>query len=726
MDGVRAHPVGLASTDDPEHTWWRTWAGHVWASLPAVWMSALLAVVVDHGFRLDERLAHLLVPWIQDQAVLMLADERVAAAQSPAATPAVEVFTIPLLTVQRELEFKRDMSPATLLRLAGERPLDRARTAQLLQDLAQSLQQAKPAPARRVIGLDFDLVPLPEDSTSPFKPCLPGASPGWGDGQAADKMVDAMRSLRSAPGVAAVVMISRTRADSCEQRRRDAFVQRLQCTRHDAPATATAPLYIASSLVLKETDGRVVGYMYRAPAAQDKESGAHWPPLFPSLGTLAALAAEAHAGVQSHSAGQSTIHPTLHAAGSARSPAAPAPAATIDSDGSGSAADRAETLTFLCEQAHAAPGRQSPLYEAVLGPPDPQQEQNDAVVQAFAGDLADRRDGQRLINWLMLEPARLAVLRTPLPGIGPGDLQAMASTDAPVQILAMQGRKGADMHDRRVKGGPVDGALIHALAAAPGGALARPTAWQQLLEELAIGTVFVVLLLSLHLRLHEAGPLLPLRSTASSAADTAGVWAGRLRLGSGRAGLAKAVVVLLLLLGGMVLAGWPLQLGGAKLRALWQLGWVWQCFLLAWVLVVVVGLGAGVSGLWRGQRAAWVAPDHVLRNTTLLLLPLLVTLGVTGAILLTVTNDLTLPHAHLIDPALTLAGLTVHAYVEQGALAQAHGLRPAWSHKIGVAARQAASGRSWHGQPLATAGAALYLLIWAAVPLLAAWVVWFA
>ena len=635
-------------------------------------MSAMLALVADHYLNLDEHLSHLLAPWVQKQASLLAqAQVPVSGTEVYMPPPRVQVFQLELGVVMDQLESKAPLRQDTITRLGGERPLDRTALALFLGNLAQSLNEVPVALAKhRVLALDFDVVPLAEE--------LPGCAETTVERLRSQAVVAALTrsidALRRANGVDALVVLARSNADVCERQRRDTFIQVLECTRQAStiradplPSPGQAPLFVASSLLLKESDQRLVSYLYETQSGRSI-----LPPLFPSLGTLARLAAAEHGRHDDARAGYE--------------------ADAID------ALKRQRSLSFVCEQAHASDGR-SPAYEALLGPTNARYEQDSVLLEAYVQGHASRH-GTRLFNWLDLESGQNVVQVRPLDGIAPQDLAHIASAEAPVQLLAMANQRGIDQLETRVLPYPVDGVIAHALTAADAH-LPRQSAWMSLLEELFTGWVFVAILAAMHLRLHQAERLAPLMAFAPQSKSVparlvttrVSVWLSvNLRQGFYRATNAEGVTIaasrtelpttqsvkpnawraalLATALALVFAAAMRIWFGQGQLMAIFrgELDPIWRLFIVAWTGLVVVALVIAANGLFRGQSQGWVARTDLFRPTSTLLLPLVVLVGVIGGVLMWATLLLQASPPHLLDPALTVIGLTIHAYVEVGQL----------------------------------------------------------
>lgn len=326
------------------------------------------------------------------------------------------------------LEQVDPVAGATIERLQGVRPIDRAKMALLLGSLAKRMDSVRP----EVIAIDIDLAPLEQG-----KP----ASQGTADCDHEHKVIDALNALRTKSDV---IVIALDRADPSQQRRRNEFMVNAGCASAAVPnavegvrTTCGRPmekpphdLYFASSrLFAKEREAPM-----KFPGRRTGPQTTDHPEVFPSLGTL--------------------IHVL-----------------------SAQAKPRRSLATALCDQAlHrvATPAGNPALLE-------------DALAVGQAGSRAafaiDEHYDMRWFNWRLLDSPSIA--RSVLQGPDPGSLMAAVGDDvfkARAVILSVDAGASHDKYDLpSASGDRVSGAMLHALQA--------QSVWPPLRESTFVGAV---------------------------------------------------------------------------------------------------------------------------------------------------------------------------------------------------------------------------------------------
>lgn len=365
---------------------------------------------------------------------------RLRTLQSSLAVPAAGTLQITHLELSAQmrvskLEQQTDVKPI-LDRLGGVAPINRGEMANVVSALAERLKAVKhdagsPTP---IVAFDIDLAPLEGGVTT--------------DRQR-NEMIRAITNLREHAHVIAVVL-PRSDKDALGHNARNCFMIQAQCTRLNggtAAVAAAAPscetstplpetakaLFFASPRLFHQPGSHPNRYPYKlnAAAAEEKAKGTPWasrlPPYFPSLGTAIQ---QQHHYEFAHAANSATRH-------------------GIEGN---DALNARQTLTALCEQAHA-PAAGGELLEDWMSTP-----LSRAIIDSY---------DQRRLSWRLLDDPRLN--HTTVDG-----LLSITSTNGlsdgffggPVLLVGIDGGAAYDKFSvAGIAPQAVSGAGIHALQA---------------------------------------------------------------------------------------------------------------------------------------------------------------------------------------------------------------------------------------------------------------------
>jgi hypothetical protein len=292
--------------------------------------------------------------------------------------------------------------------------------AELLLALAERLPPAEPG-GGRVLAIDIDLAPLEGEATPTFD---------------REQMLKALDKLREKAHVI-VIVLPRPAGASGAREARNQFMTQVGCTRLSPVAASPSgrhALFFASPRLFQSTGSYPTKYPYELDrdskgAAGNADGERALPPHYPSLGTLMHL---------------QFTHRFAHDQ---------VPVAAMESERNAEVSSARQTLTALCEQAHAAqPGGE--LLEDRM------------ASSATAQDIAKAYQ-QRRYSWRLLDDPSLqhtVVERTKTSGwasdLGEGVL------DRPVLLLGIDGGAGHDKFGiAGISAQPISGAGLHALQA---------------------------------------------------------------------------------------------------------------------------------------------------------------------------------------------------------------------------------------------------------------------
>jgi len=268
------HGAGRASA-------WLHAAQHVKGHLlHGVWVVVVLTALTQflHSLHLD--VVHQLDHFFTSHVVTRLHQMPWADAREP--EPGPGALTVQLLEISPELRLLALDEPAptlaTVQRLQGVRPISRAAMLELLNQLAQCLERQCPGPhsqlvQTKVLALDVDLIPLPEDPESVHMATL--------------SLLDRLRRQVH------VVLVVLGRESIREQQRRNDFIRQAGCIREDGrrsdgtPATSPGGLFLASPRLLANVGEAPLQFpASRLNSLLHKSEAPGW---FPGLGNLSFL-----------------------------------------------------------------------------------------------------------------------------------------------------------------------------------------------------------------------------------------------------------------------------------------------------------------------------------------------------------------------------------------------------------------------------------------------------
>lgn len=316
-------------------------------------------------------------------------------------------------------------------RLGGVAPIQRGRMADVIKALAAQMPDAGPATAP-IFAIDIDLAPLEGGATT---------------GGERDQMLDALTTLRKKAHVIAVVL-PRAAGTAGGREERNCFMRQAQCTRvtgatasgdshcslpsTDVTATTHNALFFASPRLFQPTGSYPTKYPYKLKEGDRMEGRAGEetppPPYYPSLGTLI------------H---QQFKHRFSHGL---------APTRATDKEEAKLASAKRQTLTALCEQAHA-PRPDGELLE-------------DRMATPAAEGIAKAYDDQRY-SWRLLDDPRLQ--HTVIERVDLHDWTSSLDKTALARPVLLLGIDGGASYDKfgiaGISAQPVSGAGLHALQA---------------------------------------------------------------------------------------------------------------------------------------------------------------------------------------------------------------------------------------------------------------------
>jgi hypothetical protein len=300
-------------------------------------------------------------------------------------------------------------------RLGGVAPIQRGKLAALINDLSRELPPAAPASAP-IVAIDIDLAPLEGGATSP---------------EERTAMLDAIQKLRNSAHVIALVL-PRAAGDGGREQR-NAFMQAAECTRvAGKPASVENAekgrnaLFFASPRLFHPTGSYPTKYPYKLDS--DDDGAAELPPFYPSLGTLIQLQFK---------------HRFAHE---------PTPPAEMPHEAARQVLSARQTLTALCEQAHAARPDAELLEDRMAT------SASEKIAQAYK---------ERRYSWRLLDDPRLQ--HREIDGGGTGSGMSSLGKDELTRPVLLLGIDGGASYDKFGIAGispePVSGATLHALQA---------------------------------------------------------------------------------------------------------------------------------------------------------------------------------------------------------------------------------------------------------------------
>lgn len=679
----------MSSDATGRQSWGCAWRHAVRHSLPALLMLVSLSTIV-HSLHFEFGLAHQLmrqVAW----GFYELGSLQAAAPTPRTPVPEIAVFEIQPVFAQT-LESARPRTTELMMRLGGDRPLDRTKVAAMLLALAKDLDKRTPKDERRrILALDFDLAPLgglnaipdsaagqPADTGPLSDVCVPGRTAELTDSEKDEstKMVEALNALRGQ--FAAVIAVALPRASCRERIVRREFLKSAHCTGLAAGATQVADpkrgdLYIASARLANDAGGRVSQYLGVRDESRHGSmvAGLIVPDEFPSLGTLARLAADR------------------------------------------SAEKTDQRARILESQCLAATRQDQPLLI----------EEQVPVSKTPAANGIDDWYVLSYIDWSALSSGRATVAPLFMEAVKGAeghhviDADSLLALSAPVIMIAVDGGPNSDKHRTPVSPGAISGAKIHAAITSPVKLVDAGTL-RSFAADVVAGLVFLGMWAALEQKLTR-GSFHGYRNPSGS------------RSRRRRSRMARWMSWLLWLIAGpwllfhAVAHGFSISAG-----QLAEVAWVVGMLGLALVLVCIgvpFVVAVTVDGWYFGQQGACLGRMPWLQAVSRRFLPLGVALFVAVlALAASFISLMRLAGGHYYDVSLVMIGLLVHSYVEAAHRSgDEHSLT--LCDALGVMRRGPRSQpwRRWLDSSLCAAvwllvpGCALYMLVWAAWALVA-------
>lgn len=254
----------------------------VWNSLATLTFLTLVAVALHH-FHVFDATEGVLRRMVLNTAVGRQMDE--ATTRRADATHGVSVVMLDAFARINELEMdSADLKEKSLIdRVAGARPIDRCKFADVITSLANQLQKTEHSQYLKVVGLDVDIAPVADNDR---------------DHVCNTRMAEAVEKLRKSVAVVAIVMDR----ESEELRNvRNNFYGKagIDCTlpetvkeskAESGSSTAAHHLYLASPRVFHSTYSYPIDFPSEAKAGGSHEAASSWRPptdtVFPSLSNL--------------------------------------------------------------------------------------------------------------------------------------------------------------------------------------------------------------------------------------------------------------------------------------------------------------------------------------------------------------------------------------------------------------------------------------------------------
>ena len=608
-------------------SWGCAWRHAVRHSLPALLMLVSLSTIV-HSLHFDFGLAHQLmrqVAWGFHE----LGSLQATAPTSGTQAPRIVVFEIQPVFAQA-LESQQPRTVELMMRLGGDRPLDRGKVAAMLLALAKDLDQRTPKEGRpRILALDFDLAPLGNPDAAPdivagrsgdTSPgsgvCLPGTTAELTrtEKKESDEMIEALDALRGQ--FASVIAVALPRSSCRERITRREFLKSARCTGLAAGATPPADpkrgdLYIASARLANDARGGVSQYLgFRDETRRESvEAGLIVPDEFPSLGTLARLAADR------------------------------------------SAENTDRRARILESQCLAATREDDPLLI----------EEQIPVSKAPAVNGVDDWYVPTYIDWSTLSSGRATVAPLFMEAVkGAGgnyviDVESLLAFSAPVVMIAVDGGPNSDKHRTPVFPGPISGAKIHAAITSPV-KLVDAGLLRAFAADIVAGLVFLGIWAVLEQKLAR-GNFQGYRNPSGS------------RPRRRRTRMARRMLWLLWLIAAPWLLFHAVAHGfSISAEQLAEVAWVVKMLGLA-LVIICLGIPFVVAvagdGWYFGQQGAGLGRMPWLQAVSRRFLPLGVALFVAVlALAASFISLMRLAGGHYYDVSLVMIGLLVHSYVE--------------------------------------------------------------